>query len=69
MKLNKKEDQSVYALILLRRGNKTVTGGIGREGPQRERRGREKKGCVWAGSGMERDRKEVQRVRKMNRNL
>jgi hypothetical protein len=36
MKLNKKEDQSVDASILLRRGNKIITGGRGRKGPGRE---------------------------------
>jgi hypothetical protein len=31
-KLNKKEGQSKYALIILRRRNETVIGGRGREG-------------------------------------
>jgi hypothetical protein len=39
MKLNKKEDQSVDASVLLRRGNKIITGGRGREGPGQEKRG------------------------------
>jgi len=65
MKLNKREDQGVDASILLRRGNKIIMGGRGREGPWRERGGRGKGG---AGSGMGRDRRAVQRVRKMNRN-
>jgi hypothetical protein len=37
MKLKKKEDQSVGASVLLRRGNKVIMGGRGREGPLRER--------------------------------
>jgi hypothetical protein len=37
MKLNKKEYQSVDASTLLRRGNKIITGGRGRERPGRER--------------------------------
>jgi hypothetical protein len=37
MKLKKKEDQSVYASILLRRGNKIITGGRRRESSWRER--------------------------------
>ena len=36
MKLKKKEDQSVDASVLLRRGNKMIMGGRGREGPGRE---------------------------------
>jgi len=36
MKLNKREDQGVDASILLRRGNKIIMGGRGREGPWRE---------------------------------
>ena len=39
MKLEKKEDQSVNASILLRRENKIITGGRGRERPGRERGG------------------------------
>jgi hypothetical protein len=50
------------ALILHRRGNKIITGGRGRKGPGREEgRGREK---GEAGSGIRKDRKEIQRVRK-----
>ena len=40
MKLKKKEDQSVDASVLLRRGNKIITGGRGREEPGMERKGR-----------------------------
>jgi hypothetical protein len=43
MKL-KKEDQSVDVSVLLRKGNKTITEGRGREGPGRERKGRGEKG-------------------------
>jgi hypothetical protein len=32
MKLKKKEDQSVDVLVLPRRGNEIITGGIGRKG-------------------------------------
>ena len=37
MKFKKKEDQSVNASVLLRKGNKIITGGRGREGSGRER--------------------------------
>ena len=43
MKLNKKEGQIVDASIPLRRGNKIIMGGRGREGPGWERRGGGKK--------------------------
>ena len=39
MKFKKKEDQSVDASVLLRRGNKIIMGGRGREGTGRERGG------------------------------
>jgi hypothetical protein len=43
MKPKKKEDQSVVASVLLRRGNKIVPGGRGWEGlGRKERRGEEK---------------------------
>jgi hypothetical protein len=66
MELKKKEEQSVNASILHRRGNKIITGGRERGGPERER-GEERK--KWAGSGIGRDRGEVHRVRKSNRNM
>ena len=44
MKLNKKEGQSVNASMPLRRGNKIITGGRGREGPGWVRKGGGKKG-------------------------
>jgi hypothetical protein len=48
-------------------GGKLIRGGRGREAPGRKRgRGREKKRAV---SGMGRDRREVKRVRRMNRNM
>ena len=51
--------------ILLRRESKIITGGRGRKGSRRERGiGREGEG-----SGMGRDRKEVQRVRNLSRNM
>jgi hypothetical protein len=52
VKLKKKEDQSVDASVLLRRGNKILTGSIGRKGLGRERGG---KGKREAGSGMGED--------------
>ena len=56
MKLNKKEGQSVDASIPLRRGNKIIMGGRGKDlvedGWGREKRGR---------SGVRGDRREVQR--------
>jgi hypothetical protein len=61
----KKEDQSVDASILHRRGNKIITGCRGREGPRREREQGGKKRR--AGSGIGRNGREVQRVRKLNR--
>ena len=39
MKFKKKEDQSVDASVLLRRGNNIILGGRGRKGPGRERGG------------------------------
>jgi hypothetical protein len=44
MELKKKEEQSVDASILHRRGNKIITGSRGRVGPGRERGGRGKRG-------------------------
>ena len=38
MKLNKKEDQSVGASVLLIKGNKVITGRSGSKGFERERR-------------------------------
>jgi hypothetical protein len=40
MKLKKKEDHSVDASVLLRKGSKIIMGHRGREGPRREREGR-----------------------------
>jgi hypothetical protein len=54
MKLKKKEDQSVDASVLLRRGNKVITGGRGWEGLGRKRRGEGRKGGqdqVWEEMG------------------
>jgi hypothetical protein len=66
IKLNKKEDQNVDSSTTLRRGNKIITGGRGREGPGRKRG---EGGESEAESGMERYRREIQRVGKMNRNM
>ena len=49
MKLKKKEDQSVDASVLLRRGNKIFTGGRGWEGLGRKRGAGKERG---PGSGM-----------------
>jgi hypothetical protein len=57
-KLNQKELQSVNASVLLRRGTKIITESRGRRGTwEEERRGRIRYG------------REVQRVRKMDRNM
>jgi hypothetical protein len=58
MKPKKKEDQRVETSILLRRGNRIIMRGRGREGPGSERGGRGKRR---SGSGMSRDRREIQR--------
>ena len=63
MKLKKKKDQSVYASGLLRKKNKTIMEGRGREVPGREREEGVKKGArIRCGGEMEGG--EVQRVRK-----
>ena len=58
------------ASISLRRGNKIIMGGKGREGPGWERGGGgEKGGKEEAGLGSGRDRRKVQRTKRMNRNM
>ena len=69
MELKKKEDQSVNSSIPYRRGNKIITGDRGREEPGRERGGRGEKEGTRLEKVIGRDRREVQRVRKFNRNL
>jgi hypothetical protein len=64
MKLNKKDRQSVDASIPLRRGKKIITGGRGMEDWVRWGRGERE-----VGSGIGRDRREVQGARRMNRNM
>jgi hypothetical protein len=72
MKFNKKEGQNVAASIPLRRGNKIITESRGREGgkegrregPVWKRREKGKQDPVWEG-----DRKEVQRARRMHRDM
>ena len=54
------------ASILHGRANKIITGNRGRKGPGREKAGGKKRGT---GPGMGRDRKEDQRVRKLNINM
>jgi hypothetical protein len=66
MKL-KKEDQNVDASVTLRRKNKILRGSRGWEGLGRKRGGEE--GKDGAGSGMERDRNDIQRVRNLNRGI
>ena len=44
MKLKKKEDQSVNASVVLRRGSKIIMGGRKREGHGRKKGGREERG-------------------------
>ena len=51
MELKKKEDQSVDASILHRKGNKIITKGRRRKGPEREKREGKKRG---SGLGIER---------------
>ena len=58
MKLKKKEDQSVDASVLPRRGHKMTMGGRGWEGLGRKRGG--------GGSDMGGDGEEGQRIRKLN---
>jgi hypothetical protein len=66
MKL-KKEDQSVAASVLLRKGNTIIMGGRGYEGLRRKRGGEaDKRG---AGSGVVGNGRDVQRVRKLNRGV
>ena len=55
------------ASVLHRRGNKIITGGRGREGPGRERIEYRENGG--SGSGIGGDGREVQRVKKSNRNM
>jgi hypothetical protein len=65
MELKKKEEQRVDISVLLRRGNKIITG-VRKGG---NLRGIEGKGERGAGLGMGRNSREVCRVRKMNQNM
>ena len=67
MKLKKKQDQSVNALVLLRRRNKILTGGREWEGLKRNRGWREVKNRE--GLGMGGDRGDIHRVRKLIREV
>lgn len=67
MEFKKKEDQSVDTLMLHRNENKIITRGRGTEGPRREKGGVGKK--VRAGSGIRMDKREVHRVKKLNKNM
>jgi hypothetical protein len=67
MKLKKKKDKSVDASVLLRRGNKIITGSRGWEGLGRKREEERTKGG--AGSGMGEDMVDLQRVKKLNRGV
>jgi hypothetical protein len=62
-KLNKKKGLNEDASISLRRESKIVTGGRRRERPGGRWEGERKRGT---GSGMEEDRSESQRARRMN---
>jgi hypothetical protein len=64
MKLKKKEDRSVGVSAFLRSRNKIIMRGRGREQTGWERRGEGKKMRIEL--GVEGDRVEVQRVRKLN---
>jgi hypothetical protein len=64
MKLSKKEDQSVNVSVLLRKGNKIIRELKGGSDLKEKRR----LGKQGSASGMGRDRREFQRVRKMKRN-
>jgi hypothetical protein len=57
IKLNKKEGHSVYASNPLRRRNKIITGGRGKEGSGWERGGEGKEGPAEAVPGIGRDRR------------
>jgi hypothetical protein len=63
MKLMRNENQSVDASVLLRRGNKILTGGRGWEGFGRKR------GVKRAGSCTQGDRDDIQWVRNLNRGV
>lgn len=66
MKLNMKDNQSVDASNSLRWGNRIIMRVRGRKGTG----GRGGGGKEWmAGFGLGRDRREVQRIRRMNRNM
>jgi hypothetical protein len=67
MKLNEKEDQSVYVSVPHIWENTIIMGGKWREGPGREKRGEGRSGG--GGSSMGKEEIEVQRVRKINRNM
>ena len=55
--LKKMADQNIDASMLHRTGNRINTGGRGKEGPEMEK----------GEGGIRRDRREVQRTRKLNR--
>jgi hypothetical protein len=68
VKFNKKESPSVATSIPLRKGNKIITRGRGREGPGWEREtGGEKRGKGRWGAGG--DRREAQKAKRMNRKM
>jgi hypothetical protein len=66
IEIKKKEDHNVDASTLHRRGNKITMGVRGRKAPGRKERRREKRG---PGSCIFRDRREIQSIRKSNRNM
>jgi hypothetical protein len=67
MKLRKVEDQGVDASIqLCGWGDRIIKGCVGREEPWRETGGRGNKGTLSSTGG---DEREIQRVRKSNKNM
>jgi hypothetical protein len=67
VKFKRKEDQRVDASVLCRRGNNIIKGSRGWEGLERKKEGgRDKEG---ADSGFGGDGGDVQRVRKLNRDV
>ena len=69
MKLKKKEDQSVDASVLLRRGNKTILEDGMREIDLGGSEERERSGQKGARSGVGGNSKDVQRVTNLNRSV
>ena len=67
MQFKKKTDQSEDTSIIYKMGNKIIPGTRGTEGPGREKGMEGERGG--SGTGIGRDRREVRRIRKLNRNM